>query len=887
MSAYIRRFNFDPGNAVLLNIESINVLDLDPPAALQGIGSGTVTCVGEYEDGPYNFPLEVDTADNLMRQMGALGYTIGGVQANNASAIARKADGAGAPEYWNGNAVVQLNGKQFSRLIVTRANTSVGSIQLTPLPSVTSATSQLTYSLATGQVLSLDVGAGAQSATFTGAVATTTGSGAAFGSIAVGNQITLAVDGKASFTVTFQAGDTTIANVVARINQFAGFTFASNAAGQLALSGVQAGTGGQVQVVSDNTSGTTITHLGLTVGTTLGTGNVLNIAAVQQSEVAAVIQAAVANTLVQIDSLSRIRISNTSPGTAPYVQINAALTTALGLGFQIPIGGPPQAAIPGQTIGTQQNQAIVVSSNQTYTLATNDTVTLGFDAYPNVIVTFQSTDNTAALIVTRINLAFTAAGLPNIAFADGSSRIYLTSALQQTTASNVRVVGASSGAVLVKLGLVVGTVTSLGPIIGQVPAGTVVQVPGASQTNVFVTTQTVYFNVSGVLIGGISTAGGGVTVTQTGPYIVPIRHALDDGSGLSATAGAITQFANYPPDVFSFSITNLSPTTAALTETQIDAAYVTALASTVDVNSIAKQTNIIFSARQSNTIRSALRTNAIQASANGCYGRVACVRPPLNTDRYTAVSLVAPGAGATSDQRTIFCYIGSNVFVPVIGTRGIAGNPVGTSYTAFTVDGNVDVGSDSLMASILSQLPPEENPGQDTAFASVVNGIEKGANVQGFQMSDYINFKAAGIAALRVDDGQVSFQSGVTSVNPQLYPQLAPIARRRMADYIQDSLAIAGKPFSKKINTFVRRKAYASEVRAFLDGLLSEKNPQFQRIAGYTLDSKTANTQATLAAGMFRLRIRVQTLSSLDSIVLETTIGNNVNTVQQVLPQAA
>jgi hypothetical protein len=106
-----------------------------------------------------------------------------------------------------------------------------------------------------------------------------------------------------------------------------------------------------------------------------------------------------------------------------------------------------------------------------------------------------------------------------------------------------------------------------------------------------------------------------------------------------------------------------------------------------------------------------------------------------------------------------------------------------------------------------------------------------------------------------------------------------------MADYIQDSLAIAGKPFSKRINTFVRRKAYASEVKVFLDGLLSAKNPQFQRIAGYTL--KTANTQATLAAGMFRLRIRVQTLSSLDSIVLETTIGNNVNTVQQVLPQAA
>lgn len=871
MSGYIRRFTFDPGNDVLLNIESVNILDLDPPTALQGVGSGTVLVVGEFENGPFNFNLEVDTADNLQRQFGALGYTYSGVQANNPSAIARKADGAGAVEFWNGNAFTQVNGKQFSRLICTRVNTSVGSVQLTPLPFVTSTTSQLTYALTSGQILSLDIGAGAQSATFTGVAAVVTGSAATFGSIAAGNQVVLQYDNKAPITVTFQAGDTTIANVVARINQFAGFTFASNAAGQLRLTGIQAGTGGSVAVVSDNTSGTTITNLGLTAGTTLGTGNVANIAAVTQSEVVAVVQAAISNTLVQFDSLQRIRISNTSPATAPYIQVTAA-TTAAGLGF---VNG---------VIGSQQNNAVVVSTGLTFTLATNDTVTLGIDAFPNVTTTFQNTDTTAALIVTRINAAFTAAGQPTIAFADGASRIYLISSLQNTTSSNVRVVGASSGAVLTKLGLTLGQTNGPGPALGVIPAGTVVQVPGTGP--VFVTMQDVNFTTKGVLIGGISTAAGGVTQPTAGPFNVPIRHALDDGSGTSASAGAITQFGNYPPDVGSYTLTNLSPTTAALTETQIDAAYVAAINATVDVNTVAKQANIIFSARQSNAIRSALRANAVTASANGCFGRMACIRPPLNTDKFTAQGVVAPGVQAYRDQRTIYCYIGSNVFVPIIAARGIAGNPAGTTYTAFTPDGNINVGSDSMMASILSQLPPEENPGQDTGFTTVINGIETNPNVQGFQMSDYINFKAAGIAALRVDDGVVSFQSGVTSVDPGVNPGLAGIARRRMADYIQDSLARRGKAFSKKLSTLGRRRAFASEVKQFLEGLLSSANPQFQRIAGFTFDPISANTSTTLSQGILRFRIRVQTLASLDSIVLETTIGNSV-TVQEVLPQAA
>jgi hypothetical protein len=71
-----------------------------------------------------------------------------------------------------------------------------------------------------------------------------------------------------------------------------------------------------------------------------------------------------------------------------------------------------------------------------------------------------------------------------------------------------------------------------------------------------------------------------------------------------------------------------------------------------------------------------------------------------------------------------------------------------------------------------------------------------------------------------------------------------------------------------------------------LDGLLGVTNPSTQRIGGYTLDANSGNTQTTLGLGMYFIIMNVQTLSSLDSINLQTTIGEQVQ-VTETLPQAA
>lgn len=854
MSVFLRRFLSDPGNDVLLQIESVNILDLEPPSSISGIGTGTVLLVGEFENGIFAVPTEVTSAGDLQTNFGGLGYTYGGVPANNCCAVARKADGALVPEYWNGNSIVQLSGKKFARLILCRVDTSVGSVQFTSNAFVTGV-SAFRYALASGQTLSLDLlaGAGPQTATFTGTAATVTGVAGVYPTTFTGgNTLSLGYDGVPNFTVTFLSTDQTNAQVVARINSYSGFAMADLNAGQLRLTGLQAGNGAQVRVVTGSAG--VLAQLGLTAATTAGTGNVANVGAVTSSEVATVVQTAIAGTKVETDSAGRLRISNVAtPGAGGYI-IAGSSTTAVNLGFVLQ-GTAPSAV---GSFGSATGQGVIVSTvvtNPTLFVGT-ETLTLNNDNGTNFVVAFSNTDTTPALVATRINLAagYTMADVPAV------NRLRLAS---KTPGGNITVVTASAPAVLTTLGLTAGqTQVGIIPAAGIIPAGTVVTT--ATATPVFVTMQDV----------AVTAALG------AGPYVVKIRHAQDDGTGLGTGAGTVTAVTN-APDLGSFTCINLQVVTPALTEIQIDTQYAAAINATTDLNSIARQVNVIWSARQSNVIRRALKANVLLASSAGMYGRITCIRPPLNTARATALSSVAePGVGAYRDQRVIYTYVEANTFVPLIGKRGLAGGQ------GFTANGNVDIGPDGFLASIMSQLNPEENPGQLTPFNTAVNSIGLGPNIQGFTIVDYINFKAAGICALRIDNGAAIFQSGVTSVDPSVYPSLTRISRRRMADFIQDSIAKRSKAFGKQLSTNARRHSLSAEIRAFMSQLLGKNNPGSQRIAGYTLDDKTGNTPTTLGLGLYRIKLLVRTLASLDSIVIETTVGEQVQ-VNEVLPAAA
>ena len=378
---------------------------------------------------------------------------------------------------------------------------------------------------------------------------------------------------------------------------------------------------------------------------------------------------------------------------------------------------------------------------------------------------------------------------------------------------------------------------------------------------------------NGSAVEWVTTQSLNVAAAAAGPFSIKVRPAVDDGTNAGATAGTVTTFTAAIPGG-AWSCTNPLPLAAALTEAQLDAAYSLAIDATLSPNAITRQCNVLVSARQSNALRMKCRSNAQVASLGGLFGRMTVVRPPLGTSRANAKSTTTqPGVGAYRDERVVYAFPGVNTFVPQIAVRGLAGG------VGFTADGNIDVGFQTWVSSVMSQLAPEENPGQLTGFMSLVNGLEVGnPDVQSMTILDYEAFKLSGIAAAYMDDGTCIIQSGVTSVDPQVQSALVAINRRRMADFIQDSLALAMKPFVKKKATKLRRSEIYGQVQAFLNQLVGNPNQGNQRIDSFLLDAKSGNTPDSLAAGIFRLIIKVRLLPDLLDIVLQTEIGENVDT---------
>jgi len=437
--------------------------------------------------------------------------------------------------------------------------------------------------------------------------------------------------------------------------------------------------------------------------------------------------------------------------------------------------------------------------------------------------------------------------------------------------------------VLVNVGQATGTATVtlttdvLGagfqlPFAGKIPAG--IRLANAAGTSIVATTEDIEFGstagvalAAGVSWVGVNPPGTNVHVmTMTG---VPVRQVLgaaaaDDNCLAPERTGL---FPGYTLDCTAGAIV------AAMTEASMVTSYTTAINVLLNDSAPANAVSIAFVARHPITtdgetlIKTVLKQHVIDASAKG-QGRVACASPNLGLAKATAEGAAGGTVGVGNvglSDRLFYCYPGIQTFIPELPA----------AYITAASNGRIDWPSDASLASILSQLNPEENPGQQTDYMGYVLGIETG--VTGLTRTDYENFRAYGICAPRVDAVTgVQFQSGVTSISPTAYPSLVNIARRRMADYIQDSIAARLVGFQKMLNTQSRRDAIGAEIEGFMAGLLSRDNPAAQRIQAYRVDVVSGNTQAKLAQGIFIILLEVQTLSSLDFIVLQTTIGESV-----------
>jgi hypothetical protein len=259
--------------------------------------------------------------------------------------------------------------------------------------------------------------------------------------------------------------------------------------------------------------------------------------------------------------------------------------------------------------------------------------------------------------------------------------------------------------------------------------------------------------------------------------------------------------------------------------------------------------NIVVSARSAAGIANKLREHVDAASSQG-KGRICVVSPGVQTlslneavsssgsDTDTSFGVAAVGAAGRED-RVIYSW-------PAVRTKYLSAAGVSLDVASGypTTDGILDMQADMWLASVMSNLPPENNPAQGAPPVPTVlqNVLGYGRGTPSLKIADYTQMRQSGICAIRIDStsGAV-FQSGVTT---SLAAGDKNIARRRMADYIQDSLAALYQNYVKLPLTTSLKSSVVNETVAFLEGLKSPNNVSAQRIVDYQVDGKSANTPA-------------------------------------------
>lgn len=307
----------------------------------------------------------------------------------------------------------------------------------------------------------------------------------------------------------------------------------------------------------------------------------------------------------------------------------------------------------------------------------------------------------------------------------------------------------------------------------------------------------------------------------------------------------------------------------------LSARYTAAIAALNSDQSPARDINMLVAARKNSTIRTALKTHVLTASQNGLTRRTQ-ISPAVNQVTLSTVLADAdPGVGANRSDRVDYAWPGIRTYIPEA-----VGFTITTSDAKTTTDGILDVTADTWLASVESNLPPERNPGQaqppvPTVLASVL-AFSRGTPTLG--LAEYTAMRAAGICGMRFDRKTgPGFQSGITT---SLVTGEKNILRRRMADYIQDSLSdrlteLCKLPMSQSLQDTI-----VGEITAFLLELQSPDQPSASRITDFSVDAKSGNTPASTALGIFVVVVSVRLTPTADFIVLQTNIGESVEILQ-------
>ncbi len=848
--SFRRVFTQEPGANILGNIESINTIDLSPPATPLGAGVGVTCIVGEFEDGAVESPRQVFGGADLEANFGGFGFEKNGTLFQLPVAV--QSAGSDAKNTWNGNGFINLRNKRFAGLVVCRVDNSPGDVTASRLACATGGIAPFDMEPSQTLGVSLD-GAATLTGTFLATASSILGVSGTFPTLFTGGEtLELSIDGGTTVVVTFTAADQTLQQVIDRINSSTASSnpfIAFDTGSELDLRSRNRGYASSIEVVGGNSRAT----LGLPT------------AAVPQVDTFTV---DVAPTGVSDTYTARVAVIINGVSTnfdATFVSVTGSETVtvvrdALLVAFLT-------LAVPGITFIASGIDDLVVVGDA------NVPFTSTVEAEPN------PSDMTIAL-TTPITLTLVL-GTGNVANIDLVSQAEVDSimeaavagsAVSTTLAGNLRICNTATpltGTILIDiastgaaaLGFTTGVTTAANnSALGDttIPAGT--QIQDTTTSAIWITLETTT-----------------VSATQATTLALKVRPAVDDDTSPTTAIGDLTLLLDTLPEVYAF--TNATVLNR-LTAPQMDVKYLDAIQSTIDVTGVGFDINIIYSARTSERIMEKLRSNALDATASGHRARKAVVSPLIDTSRVDAKAATGTGVGNVGrEQRVFYLYPGLTTFIPEIASLGTLGGP------GFTDDGVINVRSDGFYASVGSVLPPEENRGQqlsDTNYGPLnAISLEDRFNkaIQGgigLTIDDYISFKASGIVAPISDrTSGLVFQSDVTSVAPTTQPSLVDAKRRFFGDFIIDSLGDIATGYLKKLNTPSRRRAFINSINSFLEILKAPNQPDTSRLEDYSVKDDTTTEQR--AAGFTIIEVQVRIFASMDFIVFRTTVGTTVD----------
>jgi hypothetical protein len=258
----------------------------------------------------------------------------------------------------------------------------------------------------------------------------------------------------------------------------------------------------------------------------------------------------------------------------------------------------------------------------------------------------------------------------------------------------------------------------------------------------------------------------------------------------------------------------------------------------------------------------------------------------LFSDFYDGSNVIAgyiqTSLAATTDKMGIICGAAgdsvSTSVTTVASFRDVQGRMIyAYPYVYTTINGlSTLVNPASFYASLLSQIAPNIDPAY-AANAQYLQGIE--ALDANLQRSDYINLENAGISAFEVDASVgIKVKSGV--VTQIANSSLIMVFRRRMADYIVQSLAQYLVNYQNAPNSQLNQSTVGAAISAFNRGLetsgLVPSDAEVSSGKASLIDVTSLNTDESVASGYFKIIYKRRIYSSMRFIVLQAEIGASV-----------